>query len=86
MHKKIKKQKKDDILEGVQLSQSQKMLNYLEVSGIPSPQKDMVYIVNTIIRTALADRSDVVSLGKVFRDKDGRPKGNVGFFCNKKRK
>lgn len=86
MHKKIKKQKKDDMLEGIQLAQSQKMLNYVKISGIPSPQKDMVYIVNTIIRTALSNRSDVVSVGRVFRDKDGRPKGNIGFYCNKKRK
>lgn len=84
MHTKRKKQESDCLLAGIELAHNQKLLNYLEVSGIPSPQKDMVYIVNTIIRTALADRSDVVSLGKVFRDKDGRPKGNVGFFCNKK--
>lgn len=55
----------------------------LGISGLPAPQENARYIVNTLIRIACDGRTDLVSCGKLERDSEGRPMSHLSFYRNK---
>jgi len=52
-----------------------------EVTGLPEPQEDTVYIVSTLVLSAVQGRKDVVApnTGAAIRDSEGRVVGVPGF-------
>lgn len=53
---------------------------YGNVTGLPAPQKDVLYIVSTLVQQACPERSDLVSPDLVERDAEGRVTGCRGFY------
>lgn len=52
-----------------------------EVTGLPEPQEDTVYIVSTLVLNAAQGRNDLVApnTGAAIRDADGKIVGVPGF-------
>ncbi len=52
-----------------------------EVTGLPEPQEDTVYIVSTLVLSAVQGRNDLVApnTGAAIRDADGKIVGVPGF-------
>lgn len=51
---------------------------YGDITGLPSPQGDVVYVVSGMVN-ARVNRDDVYSPGKLIRDEDGNPVGCKGL-------
>lgn len=45
---------------------------YAEVTGLPDPQEDVLYVVSAVVRLALPHRTDLASPGGLIRDNEGR--------------
>lgn len=45
---------------------------YGAAEGLPEPQKDVMYIVSSLVKTALPDRKDLLAPADLIRDKNGR--------------
>ena len=45
------------------------------VTGLPDPQQDTVFIVSRIVADAVKDRQDVLIVDKTIRDADGKITG-----------
>lgn len=54
-----------------------------EVSGVPAPENDTMYIVSLLVRSALPARTDLVSPDGLVRDAAGQPVGCKGFSVNR---
>ena len=54
-------------------------VKYGDISGLPDPQPNVVYVTSGLVNAALPDRPDVVSPGDHVRDEAGKPIGCVGF-------
>ena len=52
---------------------------YGSVQGLPEPEDDVVYIVSSMVKTALRHRLDVVSPTELVRDAEGNTIGCKGF-------
>lgn len=52
-----------------------------EVTGLPEPQDNTVYVVSTLVLSAVQGRKDVVApnTGAAIRDSEGRVVGVPGF-------
>ncbi|MAG65405.1 MAG: hypothetical protein CMK74_05970 [Pseudomonadales bacterium] len=50
-----------------------------DVEGLPSPIKDVLFVVSQIVAGACLDREDLVYPGPLIRDEDGRPIGCAGL-------
>jgi hypothetical protein len=53
---------------------------YGDVTGLPAPRPDHLYIVSTLIQQACPERADLVSPDGVIRDASGRVTGCTGFY------
>lgn len=53
---------------------------YGDVTGLPEPKPDTLYIVSTLIQQACPDRADLVSPDGIIRDPLGRVTGCKGFY------
>ena len=56
---------------------------YSDVEDLPAPKKDVFYIVSHMVRTALPERTDLLSPGSLLRDGDGNILGCTNFIINK---
>lgn len=52
---------------------------YGEVSGLPEPAEDTIYIVSAIVAKAVKDRADVYIPAKTIRDENGVIIGCIGL-------
>ena len=50
-----------------------------EVTGLPAPKENTIYIVSMLVRTALPNRKDLYSPGKLLRNNEGQPIGCLGL-------
>ena len=66
-----------DIVDGVSLMvrKNERIVN------LPEPQDDTMYIVSDIVRTACADRYDLISPAQQVKI-NGRVVGCMAFMCN----
>lgn len=55
-----------------------------EVTGLPAPSRDTIYIVSALIRLAFPERRDLASPGDLIRDESGRPTGCRGLIVNQR--
>jgi len=55
-----------------------------KVQGLMKPQDDVIYVVSTLVRTSLPERTDLASPGELIRDDDGQPIGCKGLVFNRK--
>lgn len=53
---------------------------YGDVTGLPLPRADTLYIVSTLVQQACPDRADLVSPDLVIRDSAGRVTGCKGLY------
>jgi len=53
-----------------------------DVVGLPEPQEGTFYVVSTLVRNAVPDRTDVFSPGDLKRDVGGQPVGCIGLVGN----
>lgn len=53
---------------------------YGDVTGLPDPKPDTLYIVSTLIQQACPGRADLVSPDGIIRDEQGRVTGCRGFY------
>jgi hypothetical protein len=54
-----------------------------EVSGLPEPENNTVYIVSALVLSIISKiRIDVMSPGNLQRDENGKPIGCAGFRYN----
>ena len=52
---------------------------YGEVTGLPMPVADTIYIVSSMVADRVLDRDDVVAPGELVRDEKGQPIGCRGL-------
>jgi hypothetical protein len=64
--------------EGIEIYQSQ----YGQVEGLPAPEEGTVFIVSTLVRARVPERSDVASPGNLVRNDAGQPIGCQGLVIN----
>lgn len=55
------------------------IVEYGEITNLPEPEEDTIYIVSGMVEEALHDRPDVFSPGALIRDEHGRPVGCKGL-------
>lgn len=53
-----------------------------EVTGLPEPQPDTIFIVSARVRLAVPERRDVASPGELKRNEKGQPIGCIGLYVN----
>lgn len=53
---------------------------YGDVTGLPEPKVQTLYIVSTLIQQACPERTDLVSPDGIIRDDSGRVIGCKGFY------
>jgi hypothetical protein len=53
-----------------------------DVVDLPAPSPDTLLVVSALVRTAVADRKDVVSPGDLVRDDAGNVIGCKGLIAN----
>lgn len=53
-----------------------------EISGLPEPSENVLYIVSLLVRQALPERMDLVSPGEIVRKPDGTIVGCKNFSSN----
>lgn len=58
------------------------LVSYGEITGLPEPQPDTVYIVSGIVEAA-SQRDDVYAVGQLIRDDDNRVVGCHGLKQSK---
>jgi hypothetical protein len=56
-------------------------VEYAGIVGVPDPEPGVLFVVPSIVRRGLPDRSDVVSPGRALRDSTGNVIGCVGLEC-----
>ena len=52
---------------------------YGNVSGLPDPEADTIYIVSGIVRAAMPERIDLWQPGELLRNEAGQPVGCIGL-------
>ena len=52
---------------------------YGDVHGLPDSQNNTIYIVSSVVKSAVPNRMDVMSPGELIRDNDGKPIGCNGL-------
>ena len=57
--------------------------SYGQVSDMPEPQEDTLYIVSMLVRLALPERVDIASPGDLVRDRDGKIVGASNLVVNR---
>ncbi len=55
---------------------------YGDVSGLPEPAPDTIFVVSALVRLAVPARQDVASPGDLIRDSAGQPIGCRGLNVN----
>ena len=53
--------------------------DFLDVTGLPSPQDGVYYVVSRLVMSACPDRSDLLCPGELIRDSAGNVTGCDGF-------
>ena len=53
-----------------------------EVTGLPSPEPGVLYVVSMVVRGAVSERSDIASPGALVRNEAGQPCGCQGLVIN----
>jgi hypothetical protein len=53
---------------------------YGDVTGLPAPRMQVLYIVSTLVQQACPERTDLVSPDQVIRDESGRVIGCKGLY------
>lgn len=51
-----------------------------DVTGLPDPQDDTIFVVSSMVRLASPGRPDVASPGELIRDAAGQPVGCNGLI------
>lgn len=54
-----------------------------EVTGLPAPSRDTIYIVSALVRLAHPERHDLASPGELVRNSAGQPVGCRGLVVNR---
>jgi hypothetical protein len=54
-----------------------------EVSDLPDPKQDTIYVVSMLVRSALPERADLASPGELIRNEAGQPVGCKGLNVNR---
>lgn len=57
------------------------LATYGAVTGLPSPEPGVAYIVSGLVLAAVPDRPDVFAPGPAIRDDQGKIIGCVGLSC-----
>ena len=52
---------------------------YGDIEGLPEPQDNTIFVVSGVVKSAVQDRSDVMSPGELIRDENGKPIGSNGL-------
>ena len=52
---------------------------YGNISGLPEPQENKIFVVSGVVKSAAINREDVMSPGELIRDENGKPIGCNGL-------
>lgn len=52
---------------------------YGEVTGLPEPQQDTIYVVSGLLRSEVPERLDLWQPGELLRNEAGQPVGCIGL-------
>lgn len=67
------------IIDGVTVPISQTTYSRQDVTGLPDPAPDVVYVVSVLTAQAVSGRDDVYVPGELVRDAAGQPVGARGL-------
>lgn len=54
-------------------------VEYGNVSVLPAPQEETIFVTSALVAAAVKDREDVFSPGPLLRDDSGKPIGCLGL-------
>ena len=52
---------------------------YGNVSGLPEPQENKIFVVSGVVKSAVPERTDVMAPGELIRNESGKPIGCNGL-------